>query len=430
MDEQRIERALRTGPPFGTQYAARSLPLELPEAPPAAIRRVLLGLAVVGLVLAAALATLVIGALRPAPLALTCADAARAIATPARSWTSGPPAAPLAEAKAGMLVADDRHGRLALIDPNTGANCATLELGDGREAFGQIEWSIDGSALAFVGHTPGGDGVYDLLVLSSAGLVRSALRSDLPLDFAWSPDGATLATFTSFSRTAGGGTQVGVWVVPADGSSPRQIAFDCARCTADQGSVRGWADAIAWSPDSTRLALAFQRATDVQTELSVPRRWGLWVSSRVGGRLAEVGELRDLALDRWLDDATVLANDPVGGQFVMSVDSGGVVGAPEGTPKPRISEDGTLSPDGRTRAFVDGDGALRVTDLATETSRTIARDPRFAFTPVIWAPDGRSIALGSDAGGIWIIDVGDGTIRQLADRDVHPVVWQAVRGAP
>jgi len=65
MDELRLERALRAGPPFATQYVARPLSLreELLTDRAVVTRRTLLLLAVVGLLLAATLAALAIGSL-------------------------------------------------------------------------------------------------------------------------------------------------------------------------------------------------------------------------------------------------------------------------------------------------------------------------------------------------------------------------------
>jgi hypothetical protein len=65
MDELRLERALRAGPPFATQYIARPLSLreEVLMTRTLTTRRTLLLLAVVGLLLAATMAALAIGSL-------------------------------------------------------------------------------------------------------------------------------------------------------------------------------------------------------------------------------------------------------------------------------------------------------------------------------------------------------------------------------
>jgi DNA-binding winged helix-turn-helix (wHTH) protein len=101
--------------------------------------------------------------------------------------------------------------------------------------------SADGERLAF---TSDRSGAWEIYVKDArAGATERALTSDGAQNVqpAWSPDGAWIA-FHSMQRG-------GIWIAPAAGGAPRQVA--------DFGSRP------AWSPDGTRLAFQSDAAGDI-----------------------------------------------------------------------------------------------------------------------------------------------------------------------
>ena len=237
MDDQRLERALREGPPFTANYAVQALPLDrAPTGAMARVRPMVLLLAAVALLLVALTTALIVGALRSSALAFTCADAADAMDRNVQGWTvhSDPGAAE--DAKAGMLTGffrssgDEPPPPPALIDPDSGQLCATVKFANGAwlQEASLFRWSPSGDALAMATerNRDGDKRGHDLLVVSEAGIVQSAVQSDWTLNFAWSPDSHRIAAFSNFESFFA--RSVDVWIVPDDGSGPQELAIECA----------------------------------------------------------------------------------------------------------------------------------------------------------------------------------------------------------
>jgi hypothetical protein len=175
-----------------------------------------------------------------------------------------------------------RRGELVLLDPATGERTTIVKTHPGISA---LAWSPDGTELAFAdssglhiidprtGSSTSNDQVGvvfdmawspdgtrmmldDVLDERNRILVGDADGSDLrvllerdsrqgPGAPAWSPDGTRIAYVITRPKP-GGGYSKEVWVMGADGSSPRQLQLS-ACC------VERWGGSV-WSPDGTHVA--------------------------------------------------------------------------------------------------------------------------------------------------------------------------------
>ncbi len=124
--------------------------------------------------------------------------------------------------------------------------------GDGRapgKAIAHLQWSPDGSLIAFMTSDYAGEHVY---VIRPDG--TSLRRVADGYDFAWSPDSRRLAIVGPAGPTWGD-----VSVVRSDGTGLHRIAR--ATCTLRFASCQS----IAWSPDGSRIAYVSGRGNTVST---------------------------------------------------------------------------------------------------------------------------------------------------------------------
>ena len=222
-------------------------------------------------------------------------------------------------------------------------------------------WSSDGTRLAIVREG-------DIYVEDARGrlLTRVTFSPGFNADPAFSPDGSKLL----FESARDG---YGIWVVNADGSSPRRVPTD------------GLARDPAWSPDGRRIA---------------------WTSYRDG-------------------DVEVYVGNPDGTNARRLTHSAG------------LDENPAFSPDGTRIAFdSDRDGSLDVYTMAVDGSdvRQLTRSPALDATPE-WSPDGRQIAFMSDRTGdraLFVMDASGQRQTQLsvaADQTSGPA-WQPLPREP
>jgi len=118
-------------------------------------------------------------------------------------------------------------------------------------------WSPRGDEIAFSGAVAGNPQVDDIQLMTPNG--ENVRDLGVPGEAAaWSPDGSHIAYD---SHRADGNWAV--WVIGADGSSPRQLTFPVLTPPAGMnGDLTG-----AWSPDGTKIA--YSSVTDGDRELDV-----------------------------------------------------------------------------------------------------------------------------------------------------------------
>ena len=128
-----------------------------------------------------------------------------------------------------------------------------------------VEWSPDGSRIAFTGFEfdveidPDGSGLYGLYTVRPDGTGLTRLNGSdavvFPRPIEWSPDGALLA-FVAKKTVADGNETFAFYTVRPDGSALTQIAFF---------EYIVWADdnMLAWSPDGAWLAFTDHRSVYV-----------------------------------------------------------------------------------------------------------------------------------------------------------------------
>jgi Tol biopolymer transport system component len=150
----------------------------------------------------------------------------------------------------GSLIAfvshDDVGTHLNVVHPD-GSSLRRAADGD----LGSVRWSPDGSLIAFVS-----DGHINVVQPDGRSLRRVADVGPF-VDFEWSPDGKRLALVVS----AGSGS-ADVSVVNADGTDLHRIA----RCRCDlRGPRPDFYESVAWSFDGTRIAYISGRGNTLST---------------------------------------------------------------------------------------------------------------------------------------------------------------------
>jgi len=176
----------------------------------------------------------------------------------------------------GSLIAfvshDDVGAHLNVVRPD-GSSLRRLADGEGRDhwsSLGSVRWSPDGALIAFVSRDDVGTRV-DVVQRDGSSVRRVADVGEPFVDFEWSPDGKRLAlvvlagTGPSDASVANGEAELrsaDVSVVNADGTDLRRIA----RCRCDLRVPRpDFYESVAWSLDGTRIAYISGRGNTVTT---------------------------------------------------------------------------------------------------------------------------------------------------------------------
>ncbi len=298
------------------------------------------------------------------------------------------------------VMADRAIGSIWLIDTRTGAQRPIVA---GAGSHGQPRWSPDGTRLAYISSGEGGAQLH-VRWLDGGQSVRVTNLPETPSGIAWSPDGRRIAfsmlvtdeapklgrpaakpegakwaepleviDLIAYRADGQGYLKPGfskLFVVPADGGSPRQLTFGRYH---DDGP-------LSWSPDGRTLYFAANRSADWERD-------------------PQDGEVH--ALD--VDGGTVRA--------LTSRDG------PDAQP--------VVSPDGSRIAYVGYDdrglgyhnALLYVMNRDGTGVRALTEGLDRSVENPVWAADGRSVFVSyDDKGGTKVTRVGmDGSVRTVAE---------------
>jgi Tol biopolymer transport system component len=289
-------------------------------------------------------------------------------------------------------------------------------------------WSSDSKRIAFLSRATG---VPQLLVMNADGTGVRKLLDDATTEFAWSPDGGTIAASQQHRvvivDSDGGGART---VVPAPGTnlawSPdgSRLAYLSDKghlivVHTEGGAVVDLGQASyqtsQWSPDGRRIAYT----------RSIPgeERDHVFVTAVEGGTPIDLGVGN---APRWAPDGSLLAVEREDGEYAVS---------PDGSTNRRLGPIGALSPDWKWLAYglhspdKDYPTDLWIVPTAGGAPRLLAHANE--IRDWAWSPDGRAVAyLEVTQGGdvvdpvVKIVDVETGKRRVTApDVVCFPPTW-------
>ena len=157
----------------------------------------------------------------------------------------------------GSRIALGGPGGLDLVDPDGSNRLALIDLDGDGGYVGPVDWSPEGTVIAFTAGFRGSPDRQAIYVIDADGSNLRVLfdqpGSSGPWDVRWSPDGSRIAYMVSVrSPNPDDPEHPGIipqlWIVDADGSHPTKLFEGGACCLA--GSSIG----LSWSPDGTMIA--------------------------------------------------------------------------------------------------------------------------------------------------------------------------------
>ncbi len=236
-----------------------------------------------------------------------------------------------------------------------------------RASVSAVAWSPDGGRIVSCGETTPGSEQGEAVQVWEGKTGRLLLTypghavKEKPISIhsvAWSPDGALIASSSRFRS-------VQVW----DAASGQTVM------TVSRPDVR----AIAWSPDSTRLAVAADKTVQV-------------CDVATGRVLLTYSGHRDFVTAvAWSPDGSRLASGAYKSVQIWEAATGRLMHSNEG-PTDFLTEL-TWSPDGRRIALASYDKSVRVWDAATGRCQFIYVGYPNVVEAARWSPDGKRIAL-------------------------------------
>jgi len=247
-------------------------------------------------------------------------------------------------------------------------------------------WSFDGAKIAYTQDPVSSPGMGDIWIMNSDGSGKYAVVQNSAWDErpCWSPDGNYL-TFISNQSTWPGD----VWKV--------QISSGTQTRLTSIGNLNYVSSANAWSPNGQKILFITNRITGV---LDTTHIWIMNSDGSSQAALTSGNQVHDYGA-AWSPDGNGIAYIHNGNIWVMNSD---------GFNQHQIITNAvgplTYSPDGKKIAFarnnqlwmMNADGSAQV-QITSGTAKYYAQ---------AWSPDGKKIAVGSDAAGnsdIWLIIV-------------------------
>jgi hypothetical protein len=286
--------------------------------------------------------------------------------------------------------------------------------------LGQVAWSPDGAALAFIGAQAGPSAdlfKYDLAAGQVTRLTDGASQAYKP---SWSPDGRYIVQFGARTFGTGAGiTLDGIWAAAADNSGVKTLY----PVPGDSGGE----NLVAWAAPETFVVWTFNicanknlRTYDIaaaQTQLMFPGFFGRMAADPATGvTLLEVDEFTAecdkgtqqglfLArpgaaaklLDDRLGDATQLGWSAEAGLFYAFLGDGWITYTPDGQVGPQLTAvTGTpiFAAGGKDWAWVDANTNQIQVRLGGGDAKTVSQDP--ALFPT-WSPDGQTLLFFSES---------------------------------
>jgi len=234
-----------------------------------------------------------------------------------------------------------------------------VQVTDIENAPSQIEWSPDGTLIAYQARVPAAPG-WSIKPLDKPAGARWADPPTVVTDLRWRADGAPGVTPPGYTH---------IFTVPATGGAPRQITTGAANHTGG----------YSWTPDGKAIIFSANRSPDAQYHLDGNDIFSV--------RIAD-GAIDQLTRRRGPDTAPAVS--------------------PDGTRIAYAGSDWKFQSNTVTRLYVmnrDGSGARLLTDGLDRDVRDIA-----------WSADSRSIHFAADDRGgsrIHQVRLGDGTVHDL-----------------
>ncbi len=343
-----------------------------------------------------------------------------------------------------IRVADVRTGEVKALTPDHPPCGPTSE---GCVIDSAPVWSPDGSSIAFVRTTSGGQpgATTDVMVMDTDGSNERALSECASNDqcqqgpLAWSPDGSQIAFFARYHPEAMS------LVRPATGEV-RQVPLP-----SDVGES---AYSLLWSPDGKQVAFLGGPA----------RASNLFIVEVATGEVRqEASAIARESTITWLPDGAIDGSEVSSAPATTStpepkapVATGTIVFAsskgsnqedegveiwgidPDGSGLTRLTDNDTfdadpaLSPDGTRitfRSYRPGDRNTQIYVMSADGSgQRVLTDLRTGAGPPAWSPDGERIAFGSgpgvrQPGGIFLMDADGSNLQLVAEGNAFDPSW-------